>query len=135
MIRAMSRVLAAALAVVMLVQAFIAGGLVVACTTASGNVELEWALAVCCDQTDGHGDSDETSDSVHDAGCSCSDALIAAPDARVASSNLDHANVLVLAPTPTPTVELVVESAGRREVRPESSAPPQPRRAILVLRC
>lgn len=131
----MSRVLAAALALLMLFQAFIAGGLVVACTTASGNVELEWALAVCCDETDGHGESDGTSDSVHDAGCSCSDALIAAPDARAASSNVDHANVLVLAPAPTPTVELAVESASRREVRPESGGPPQPRRPILVLRC
>ncbi len=134
MIRAMSRVIAAALALLVLVQAFIAGGLVVACTNPSGDVELEWALAVCCAEPDGRGESN-AADSVHDAGCSCRDELIAAPDARFANSNVDHSFVLELAPVLTQAVQLAVESVGRGEVRPESSAPPRPKRPFLVLRC
>jgi hypothetical protein len=128
----MSRVLAAALAVVVLLQAFIAGGLVVACTTASGHVEFEWAMAVCCDGGD-HDAGEDASDSAHDASCSCRDELIAAPDARVTSSSVD--SVVPLEPAPT-FVELTAPlPLGHGDVRPDSCGPPRSSRPLLVLRC
>lgn len=130
----MSRVVAVALAFLMLAQALVAGGLVVACTTANGQVELEWALAACCDQDDVTDPCESDSDSMHQAGCSCRDELLSAPDAKPAPSN--SATTICL-PAVSSFVELTLhdDSCGRAEVRPESSGPPQPRRLILVLRC
>ena len=137
----MSRVVAVALAFLMLAQALVAGGLVVACTTANGQVELEWALAACCDQDDACDQDDvairpceSDSDSVHQSGCSCRDELLSAPDAKPAQSN--SATTICL-PAVSSFVELTLhdDSCGRAEIRPESSGPPQPRRLILVLRC
>lgn len=135
----MSRALALILAVLMLAQAFVAGGLVVACTSSNGDVELEWALAVCCDRDAAvPGDPSETG-SAHQADCSCRDELLTAPDASKptpsTSSMLDSRSVLPA--SVTTTVELtgdnVVRMAGA--VRPESSGPPRLSRPILILRC
>jgi len=123
----------------MLAQAFVAGGLVVACTNSNGDVELEWALTVCCAPDAAVPGDPSESGSAHQADCACRDELLTAPDASKPTpstgSMLDthsflHASI-------TTTVELRGDDVACivGGVRPESSGPPRPGRPLLVLRC